>query len=159
MVYMYGGSSDISRKIINDGDYRMEDNIQKSFFLFKRIVQKQKMANRCAWNIWFAVSVILHVPEFTNCPQKMKHPLIFFITSVVTIRMDHKNRIFNWGKGSPIITPKPLPLDHPNKIKKKKTPMEEKWSPPNSLDIIEMKMWICMINWPPSSKKSDVLDT
>jgi hypothetical protein len=53
--------------------------------------------------------------------------------------MDHKNRIFNWGKGSPIITPKPLPLDHPNKIKKKKTPMEEKWSPPNSLDIIEMK--------------------
>jgi hypothetical protein len=35
-------------KIINDGDYRMEDNIQKSFSLSKRIVQKQKMANRCA---------------------------------------------------------------------------------------------------------------
>jgi len=29
-----------------------------------------------------------------------------------------------------------LPLDHPNKIKKKKTPMEEK---SNSIDIIEMK--------------------
>jgi hypothetical protein len=35
-------------KIINGGDYRMEDNIQKYFFLSKRIVQKQKMANRCA---------------------------------------------------------------------------------------------------------------
>ncbi len=29
---------------------------------------------------------------------EMKHPLIFFITSVVTIRMDHKNPIFNWGQ-------------------------------------------------------------
>ncbi len=40
--------STIMTKITNGGDYRMEDNIQKSFFLFKRIVQKQKMANRCA---------------------------------------------------------------------------------------------------------------
>jgi hypothetical protein len=33
-----------------------------------------------------------------------------------------------------------LPLDQPNKIKKKKSPMEEKLSPPNSLDNIEMKI-------------------